>query len=86
MQMTVYGLNEIAVMGAKALDSLAEINQHYIPNKIVMAANKMDKNFPLLKDKTVSSDQTLIYLCKDYACLQPVSTVEALINAMVISK
>jgi len=45
----------------------------YLPHSILMAA--ADENgFPLLKGKG-NNEQTLIYLCKDYACQKPVDSV-----------
>jgi len=44
---------------------------------VVMASTISRENYPLLKGKKEQSD-TLIYLCKNYACRQPVTTIEAL--------
>ena len=41
-----------------------------------MLATKTDDKYPLLKDKRMSS-QTLFYLCKDYTCQVPLSSIDA---------
>jgi uncharacterized protein len=70
----IYGTNEIAIVGTGYKDKLKEILSVYIPHKVIMGANEADDAFPLLKDK--QGDELLIYLCKNYACRQPVKTVD----------
>jgi uncharacterized protein len=86
-QILVNGINEIAVTGENSDKFLSEILQYYIPNKLLQGTGKNDENFPLLKGR--ASDETRIYLCKNYVCLQPFVTVEAMmesINRAQISK
>jgi uncharacterized protein YyaL (SSP411 family) len=73
-----YGTNEIAIVGPDYRSFLKKIISLYLPHNLVMASTQPN-DFPLLKDK-ISNLQTLIYLCKDYACLKPVSSVEELIG------
>ncbi len=77
----VQGTNEIAVLGSQYITYIKEIFQEYIPHKVVMAAAQPLNEYPLLKDKPVdSTEQTWLYLCKDYACLQPVTRVNDLLK------
>lgn len=73
----VYGTNEIAVIGHEAKEKAEMLLKEYIPHKIIMAAAKEMSQFPLLKDKKCS-EQTLFFLCKNYACRQPVNTIAEL--------
>ncbi len=70
----VVGIREVALVGeeAKAMSTL--INGKYIPNKIVMASLNNSEVFPLLKDRAVGSE-TMIYLCSNFICQRPVSTI-----------
>jgi len=73
----VYGINEIAIAGAGFKAAKKELDQQYIPNKIVLAGTK--STLPLLKHK--QSEKTKIYVCRNKTCQLPVATVaEALVH------
>lgn len=65
---------EVAVVGENAIELAKQITQNYLPYKVIMASKKGDEKFPLLKSK-YRSIETLIYLCKQYNCLQPSRTI-----------
>jgi uncharacterized protein YyaL (SSP411 family) len=71
-----YATNEIAIIGPDFRERLKEVLSVYLPHSIIMAA-KTDNGFPLLKGKE-SMDNTLLYLCKNYACQKPVESVKEL--------
>ncbi|MFN7120107.1 MAG: thioredoxin domain-containing protein, partial [Saprospiraceae bacterium] len=71
----VFSPPEIAIVGEDAFTLAAELNQLYIPNKVMMAAPQAQQDYPLLADRNASSE-TNIYICRDYACQLPVKTVE----------
>ena len=75
LQNITHGLNEIAIVGPDSASFLRQINEKYIPNKVVQASVAPMERYPLLNGKTVEDGQTLIYVCRNYACLQPVTTV-----------
>ena len=62
---------EVAIVGANATDKLREINQHYIPNKLIVGSIKESK-LPLLAYK-YNPNETTIYICIDGACKLPVT-------------
>ncbi len=68
---------EIAIVGENAHKKLAEINQSYIPNKLIIGSTT-ESNLPLLEYK-YTKNVTTIYVCIDGACQLPVTdTNEAL--------
>jgi uncharacterized protein YyaL (SSP411 family) len=73
-----FGTNEIAIIGSDYLKILKRILTLYLPHSILMAAPK-ENDFALLKGKTFNG-RTLIYLCRNYACQQPVDSVEEFEN------
>ncbi|MBD0279902.1 MAG: thioredoxin domain-containing protein, partial [Flavisolibacter sp.] len=73
----VQGTYEIAITGPQAAHYLKEVLSIYLPHRVVMSTSEPLNNFPLLKEKWVEG-KTLIYLCEQYACRQPVASVEAL--------
>ena len=73
LQQKVFGLNEIAVVGKGAFKLSKEISLNYIPYKIVMVTESKDDNYPLLRGKP-STTEPLIYLCRNYHCLNPFKT------------
>lgn len=68
-----FGSNEIAITGPEYSSVLKRILSLYLPHSILMAAAS-ENDFPLLRGKN-NKGQTLIYLCKDYACQKPFESV-----------
>lgn len=75
MMNEVYNIPEVAVVGDQAIETAQKINGEFLPQKVLMAATHADPSFPLLADKNNTGD-TLIYICRNYACRQPVKTIE----------
>ncbi|MDT3401811.1 thioredoxin domain-containing protein [Mucilaginibacter terrae] len=68
------GLYEVAITGNDADDMRAEMEQFYIPDKIMLGGNV--ENLPLLQNRT--GDDTRIFVCKDKTCgLPALSAAEA---------
>ncbi|SDF08517.1 hypothetical protein SAMN05216464_112175 [Mucilaginibacter pineti] len=71
----VFGVYEVAITGANAETVRTEIENNYIPNKIILGGNK--GILPLLQDKFGASTQ--IFVCKDKTCGLPANnTADAL--------
>jgi uncharacterized protein YyaL (SSP411 family) len=72
----VHGIPEIAVVGNRAHEMAEAIHRSFLPQKVLMsAAMEPDESFPLLEGKQNGGD-TLVYLCRNYACQRPVKTIE----------
>lgn len=69
----IFGIYEIAVTGPKASQLRQEMEQNYIPNKIMLGGN--EENLPLLQNRI--NDRSLIYICKDRTCGLPAENIEA---------
>jgi uncharacterized protein YyaL (SSP411 family) len=78
----VEGMNEIAVIGEGYIEACREISGYYIPNKIIMGAEKPSDDFPLLQNKILANN-LLIYLCKNYSCMTPDNTVQNLLSKLL---
>lgn len=74
---------EIAVVGPKAKERIAEINRQYIPNKLVVGSVK-ESSLPLLEYK-FSENETTIYVCIDGACKLPVTESEQALEQIEIA-
>lgn len=71
----VFGTYEVAITGGDAENLRKQVEQTYIPNKIMLGGTK--GTLPLLQDKF--SSETLIYICKDRTCSLPAhNTADAL--------
>jgi len=75
---------EIAVVG-KASEReamLQPVRERFLPNKVLAFLEKPDselvQKIPLLEGKTVIDDQATVYVCRNYACQEPATTVEGL--------
>ena len=69
---------EIAIIKSNPEELHINTLMQYIPHKILMVSSKEDTNFPLLSGKNSGEPET-IYLCSNYACHKPVSTIEELL-------
>ncbi|MGZ3838906.1 MAG: thioredoxin domain-containing protein [Flavisolibacter sp.] len=70
----IKGTREIAIVGENRESLLVQTLGLYLPHKIIMAAAGPLPQYPLLANKG-ENKKTLIYLCRNYACLPPVTTV-----------
>lgn len=71
LQHLIVGIKEIAIVGVDYLHVMQKILGDYIPTAIIQAAPETDRDWPLLKEKTVSIGRTNIYICENYQCLKP---------------
>jgi len=79
----VFGTYEVAITGSNYEAKRVEIENNYIPNKIILGGTK--GSLPLLTDKF--GEETQIFICKDKTCSLPVhNTTDALkqINANIL--
>lgn len=72
----VFGVNEIAITGTGAEDFRKEMENNYIPNKIMLGGNA--GSLPLLQDKFGVSTQ--IFICKDKTCGLPANNPADALN------
>jgi uncharacterized protein YyaL (SSP411 family) len=72
----VFGINEIAITGAGAETFRREMENNYIPNKIMLGGNT--GSLPLLQDKFGVSTQ--IFICKDKTCGLPANNPADALN------
>ena len=83
MEMTE-GTSEIAVIGEKPFWLGEQILAEFIPHKVFMISMGGNEKFPLLAGKP-EKGIPLIYLCKAYSCLKPLSQLNDLLNLITIS-
>jgi uncharacterized protein YyaL (SSP411 family) len=74
------GINEIAVIGTDMIPQLYDVLPEYLPNKVLQGAN-FSSAMPLLKEKPVF-EKTLLYLCRNYECKNPVNSAGELFKAL----
>lgn len=68
----VFGLYEIAITGDEAEQKRMELENNFIPNKILLGGSS--GTLPLLRDKL--GEETKIFVCKNRTCQLPVREVE----------
>ena len=83
LQEIIDGTQEIAVVGDNSSSLMGQILAQYIPHKVVMSSVEANDKLPLLAGKNPAGF-TLIYLCRGYSCLEPVSGVNELLKALSI--
>ncbi|MEP6683567.1 MAG: thioredoxin domain-containing protein [Parafilimonas sp.] len=76
LQLLIYGLKEIVLMGDDYKDVLKKVLQEYIPLKVLQASSLENKEWPLIKERMIIPNQTIIYICENYSCLKPAESFE----------
>ena len=82
-------VQEIALLAEQGeTDLLQPVRKHFLPNKVVARAKKVDeplaKLIPLLNNKTTHRGQPTLYVCQNYACQAPATDVVAVEKALEI--
>jgi uncharacterized protein YyaL (SSP411 family) len=83
MQLAAYDLQEIVFTGTDIEDLKKEFLRKFIPNRILQSATVVNNTFPLLLNKPVSNTP-LMFLCKNYACQQPVTELDEFVRLLGI--
>ncbi|MCK5853555.1 thioredoxin domain-containing protein, partial [bacterium] len=80
MDFYLHGATEIAIIGLEnKKEVFSVIYNIFLPNKIIAFSENADGNFlPLLKNKKIIDGKITVYLCKDYQCKAPVTSIEEL--------
>ncbi len=76
----VFGTYEIAITGGDAESARIEMENNYIPNKIILGGTK--GSLPLLQDKFGAVMQ--LFICKDKTCGLPALTVAEALKQIVV--
>lgn len=72
---TVKGTSEIAVVGKDFASVSESLHRLFVPHKLLMASAEGNPDYPLLAGKT-AAEKTLVFVCKNYACQTPVTTLD----------
>ncbi|MFT4155081.1 thioredoxin domain-containing protein [Parafilimonas sp.] len=78
----VYGLKEIVVMAGNYPFLVKQVLSEYIPHRLMQATGWPSEGWPLLKGKVILSNQTKIYICESYNCLEPATSIEEFKNQL----
>ena len=82
---------EIAIVGppdSPVVNGFLEaVHKRFIPNKVVVlldpaAGDKLGDRIPLLESKGLIDGNPAVYVCKDFVCRRPVTTVEGLVEVI----
>lgn len=77
----VFGIYEVAITGPGAGQLRHELEQHYVPNKIVLGGT--EENLPLLQNRI--SNETRIFVCKDKTCGLPTLSIADALKQIELS-
>ncbi|HEX8738074.1 MAG TPA: thioredoxin domain-containing protein [Pyrinomonadaceae bacterium] len=72
---------EIVIIGEKGSELEREIWREYLPNKVVVLNETEGKDaeiVPLLQERKMIENQPTAYVCQNFTCQKPVTTVEEL--------
>ncbi|WP_276480435.1 thioredoxin domain-containing protein [Paraflavitalea pollutisoli] len=81
IQALIYTIPEIAIIGGDFAMHREDVLRRFLPIHVLQSAptGPTNQDFPMLVNKPDSSD-TAIFLCRDYACQQPVNEVDMLMR------
>ncbi|MGD9588131.1 MAG: thioredoxin domain-containing protein [Pyrinomonadaceae bacterium] len=76
-------VKEIAIVGSERDELVNEIWADYRPNKVVAVSNGSDgSQLPLLEGRGPVEGAAAAYVCRDFVCERPVTSVEDLRNSL----
>ena len=92
----LYPPKEIAIVGTRGSEGVSALlnvaQQNFVPNKVVAFLDPADssnpdleKHLPLLAAKTMINDLPTAYVCKNFACKQPVTRPEDLLDQLELT-
>lgn len=76
---------EIVIIGEKGNELERELQRRYLPNSVVVLSSdaETDSNvIPLRKDRVMIEGKPTAYVCEDFICNRPVTTVAEIIEAI----
>jgi uncharacterized protein YyaL (SSP411 family) len=79
------GTHEILVLGPQALPVGQAVLSHFIPNKVFMAASDAAMGYPLMEGR-FSASETLIFICRNYACSLPFTSLEEAVDFVLTKR
>jgi hypothetical protein len=78
---TAAGIAEIAIAGIESNTIRKQIDQRYLPNKIMAGAFK-ESGLPILKERIAKGEKTQIFVCFDKVCQRPVDSADEAIQIL----
>jgi uncharacterized protein len=75
------GTTEIIIIGNQWKYFLPKVNMIYISHKLALASANPQPGYPLLADKA-ETREILMYVCKNYACRPPVTTIPDIVSLL----
>ncbi len=80
LELLLHPSQEIAIVGeagdAATAALLAEVRRHFLPNTVIALKEPNGESvLPLLAERTLVNGQAAAYVCENYACQLPVTTV-----------
>ena len=72
---------EVIIVGPQAKKFANELNQYFIPNKIISGSVEVSDR-PPLEHKVIINGETTIYVCFNKSCKRPVTTVKEALKQM----
>jgi uncharacterized protein YyaL (SSP411 family) len=79
------GTHEILVLGPEALSVGQVVLSHFIPNKVFMAASDAAMGYPLMEGR-FSTPETHIFICRNYACSLPFTSLEEAVDFVLTKR
>lgn len=81
----VAGTIEVAITGKDLIETHKKLLMQFIPHKVLMASSIENEQFALLAGKSVNTTP-LIFICKNFSCLKPVTSVDEAMGLIKSSK
>ncbi len=76
---------EIVIVGAKGNELEREVWREYLPSKVVVLAKENNSDsalIPLLQERKTIDGKPTAYVCENFICQKPVTTIENLIEQL----
>ena len=76
------GLREVGIVGKEAQDIGRRLQAHFLPNTLFAPALAPDATGPLTDRPATADGTTAIYVCENFVCKRPVTTIGAALDLL----
>lgn len=81
--MMTFPTAEIAFVSDNPIHEMHEVNQHFIPNKVLVGkSSNSESSLSLLSERRKVNNKPTFYLCYNKACQLPVNTIDQLLKQL----
>jgi uncharacterized protein len=86
MEFHLAPVNEIVVIGERGNELEREVSRRYLPHAVVALSEAGSGDVPIMNGKGMTDGKATAYVCENFVCTRPVTSVEEIVKLLASSK